>query len=47
MTGVFLGWIMTWLPDRRVLGWAIAVAYGAPAMFEEALIAMQAWRGVP
>ena len=47
ITGLFMGWIMTWLPRRGALGWPIAVVYGIAAVVEYSAITLQAWRGVP
>ena len=47
LTGLFLSWIMSWLPRRGWLGWPIALAYGLAAVVEFCAIALQAWRGVP
>jgi hypothetical protein len=42
-----LAWVMTFLPTRRRLGWAVAGPLGAAAVGTVALIAAQAWREQP
>ena len=47
VTTVALGWIMTFLPRRRLLGWLLALSLGVASILEVGLITMQRWRGVP
>lgn len=47
VTGIFLAWVLRWLPRSERLGWAVAVAYSVPAVVEWALITLQKVRGVP
>jgi hypothetical protein len=46
LSGVFLGWVMRWLPHRPRLGWTLAVVYAVPAWLEWGLITLQKYRGV-
>lgn len=45
LTTATLGWYMTLLPPRRILGWASAIPLGMGSVAEVALITMQTWRG--
>ena len=41
-----LGWILSYLPARRWIGWILSGGFGVAAMGEVFLISMQQWRGV-
>ena len=41
-----LGWVLSYLPARRWLGWILSAGFGVAAMGEVFLISMQQWRGV-
>ncbi len=47
LTSLSIGWVMTFLPKRRKLGWLLASAFALAAVGEVFLITMQQWRGVP
>lgn len=47
LTSLSIGWVMTFLPKRRKLGWLLAGAFALAAVGEVFLITMQQWRGVP
>jgi hypothetical protein len=47
LTGMFLAWILRWLPRSARIGWSVAVTYSVTAVAEWALITVQKVRGVP
>jgi hypothetical protein len=47
ITVLSLGWVLSFLPRRRRLGWLLAGALGVASVAEVLLITMQRWRGVP
>jgi hypothetical protein len=47
ITVLTLGWVLSFLPRRRGLGWLLAGALGVASVAEVLLITMQRWRGVP
>jgi hypothetical protein len=47
LTALTLGWVMTYLPRRPVLGWTIALMLGLANLGEVAWVTLQQWRGVP
>ncbi|MBI4482204.1 MAG: hypothetical protein HY652_04860 [Acidobacteria bacterium] len=47
LTALSVGWIMAFLPKRRVLGWVLALMLGVANTGEVFWVAMQQWRGVP
>lgn len=42
-----LAWVMTFLPKRPRLGWAVSGTLGAATVWTVILIALQTWRGQP
>lgn len=47
VTCLSLGWVMTFLPKRQVIGWLLMGIFGLTSLAEVFLISMQQWRGVP
>jgi hypothetical protein len=47
ITVLSLGWVLSFLPRRRRLGWLLAGPLGVASVAEVLLITMQRWRGVP
>ena len=47
ITVLTLGWVLSFLPRRRRLGWLLAGPLGVASVAEVLLITMQRWRGVP
>jgi hypothetical protein len=47
ITVLSLGWVLSFLPRRRRLGWLLAGTLGVASVGEVFLITMQRWRGVP
>ncbi len=47
VTLLSLGWIMSFLPIRRIVGWILSGIVGIAGAGEVLLISMQQWRGVP
>lgn len=47
VTLLSLGWIMSFLPIRRIVGWILSGIVGIASAGEVLLISMQQWRGVP
>lgn len=47
ITLLAMAWVMSYLPGRRLLSWALAVALAGSSLGEVFLIDMQRWRGVP
>src|SRR5436305_8733886 len=41
-----LGWILSYLPSRRRIGWTLSGGFSVAALGEVFLISMQQWRGV-
>lgn len=46
VTYITLAWVMTFLPRRPRVGWALMGLFGVAAVLEVVLISMQRWRGV-
>jgi hypothetical protein len=46
-TVLTLGWVLSFLPRRRRLGWLLAGSLGVASVAEVFLITMQRWRGMP
>ena len=47
LTALTVGWVMTFLSKRRVLGWILSGSLGLANAGEVFWISMQQWRGVP
>jgi hypothetical protein len=47
LTTVTLGWVATWLPVRRSIGWTAAGLLGAAVSYEVVWVVVQHARGVP
>jgi hypothetical protein len=47
LTTVTLGWVATWLPVRRAIGWTAAGLLGAAVSYEVAWVVVQHARGCP
>jgi hypothetical protein len=47
VTCLSIGWVLTFLPKHRLIGWLLSGALGISFLVELFLIDMQQWRGVP
>ena len=47
VTNLTIGWIMGFLPRRRIIGWILMGVFSVSGFFEVFLITLQRWRGVP
>jgi len=47
LTAITIGWVMTYLPMRRSLGWILAVSLAVSTTYEVLWVSVQQWRGVP
>jgi hypothetical protein len=47
LTAITIGWVMTYLPKRRVVGWILAIPLAASTIYEVLWVSVQQWRGVP
>ncbi|HEY4665957.1 MAG TPA: hypothetical protein VIH26_01515 [Anaerolineales bacterium] len=47
LTAITIGWVMTYLPKRRAIGWALAGGLAVSTSYEVVWVSVQQWRGVP
>lgn len=47
LTAIFIAWVMTFLPKRRLAGWLLSLTLGLANAYEVVWVSLQQWRGVP
>ena len=47
LTAITIGWVMTYLPKRRAIEWALAGGLAVSTSYEVVWVSVQQWRGVP